>query len=188
MRTAPSWLKPAVDFGPLAVFLAVFWLKGILPATAALMAATALALAVSYVFTRKLALMPLVTAIIVGVFGGLTLWLNDDTFIKMKPTIIYALFAAVIGGGLVLGKPAVKAILGEALQLDDAGWKRLSLRFCLFFIAMAATNEVVRRVASDNVWVLWKVPGSIAATFVFMLAQMPLIQRHKAGEEAPGAE
>ena len=188
MRTAPSWLKPAVDFGPLAVFLAVFWLKGMLPATAALMAATALALAVSYVFTRKLALMPLVTAIIVGVFGGLTLWLNDDTFIKMKPTIIYALFAAVIGGGLVLGKPAVKAILGEALQLDDAGWKRLSLRFCLFFIAMAATNEVVRRVASDNIWVLWKVPGSIAATFVFMLAQMPLIQRHKVGEEAPGAE
>jgi len=188
MRTAPSWLKPAVDFGPLAMFLVVFWLKGMLPATAALMAATALALVVSYVYTRKLALMPLVTAIIVGVFGGLTLWLNDDTFIKMKPTIIYALFALVLGGGLVIGKPAVKAILGEALQLDDAGWKQLSLRFCLFFIAMAATNEVVRRVASDNIWVLWKVPGSIAATFVFMLAQMPLIQRHKVEEEASGAE
>lgn len=187
MRPAPSWLKPTVDFGPLAVFLAVFWLKGLLPATAALMAATAVALALSFAFTRKVALMPLVTAIIVGVFGGLTLWLNDDTFIKMKPTIIYGLFALVIGGGLVLDKPAVKVVLGEAFQLDDAGWKRLSLRFCLFFIAMALINEVVRRVASVDVWVLWKVPGSIALTFVFMLAQMPLIQRHRI-EPAPGAE
>lgn len=184
----PQWLKPTVDFGPLAVFLGVFWLKGMLPATAALMAATVVALVLSFVFTRKLALMPLVTAIIVGVFGGLTLWLNDDTFIKMKPTIIYGLFAAVIGGGLVLGKPAVKVILGEAFQLDEAGWKRLSFRFCLFFIAMAATNEVVRRVASVDMWVLWKVPGSIAATFVFMLTQMPLIQRHKVEEQATGAE
>lgn len=185
--TAPKWLKPTVDFGPLAMFLAVFWLKGLLPATAALMAATAVALALSFVFTRKVALMPLVTAIIVGVFGGLTLWLNDDTFIKMKPTIIYALFAMVIGGGVALGKPTVKLILGEAFQLDDTGWKRLSVRFCLFFIAMALINEVVRRVASVDVWVLWKVPGSIALTFVFMLAQMPLIQRHKV-EEASGTE
>ncbi|MCR6628593.1 MAG: septation protein A [Magnetospirillum sp.] len=184
MRAAPSWLKPTVDFGPLALFLGVYWLKGMLPATAALMAATAVALVLSFFYTRKLALMPLVTAVIVGVFGGLTLWLNDDTFIKMKPTIIYGLFAAVIGGGLALGKPTVKVVLGEAFQLNEGGWKRLSLRFCLFFIAMALTNEVVRRVASDDVWVLWKVPGSIALTFVFMLAQMPLIQRHKLAEAA----
>lgn len=87
----------------------------------------------------------------------------------------------------MLDKPAVKVVLGEAFQLDDAGWKRLSLRFCLFFIAMALINEVVRRVASVDVWVLWKVPGSIALTFVFMLAQMPLIQRHRI-EPAQGAE
>lgn len=186
--SAPTWLKPAVDFGPLAVFMAVFWLQGMLPATAALMAATAVALAVSYYFTRKLALMPLVTAVIVGVFGGLTLWLHDDTFIKMKPTIIYTLFAVVIAGGVALGKPTVKVVLGEAFQLDAQGWKRLSLRFCLFFLAMAATNEVVRRIASDNIWVLWKVPGSIGATFVFMLTQLPLIQRHKVEEEPAGAE
>lgn len=185
---APTWLKPAVDFGPLAVFLAAFWLHGMLAATAALMAATAVALAVSYFFTRKLALMPLVTAAIVGVFGGLTLWLHDDTFIKMKPTIIYALFSAVIAGGMALGKPTVKLVLGEAMQLDADGWKRLSLRFCLFFLAMAATNEVVRRIASDNIWVLWKVPGSIAATFVFMLTQLPLIQRHKIEDQTAGAE
>jgi intracellular septation protein len=185
MRSAPSWLKPSVDFGPLAIFLAIFWLKGLLPATAALIAATAVALVLSFAFTRKVALMPLVTAIIVGVFGGLTLWLNDDTFIKMKPTIIYGLFALVIGGGVALGKPAVKVVLGEAFQLDDLGWRRLSLRFCLFFIAMALINEVVRRIATVEMWVLWKVPGSIALTFVFMLAQMPLIQRHKLTEAAP---
>jgi intracellular septation protein len=188
MRSAPSWLKPTVDFGPLAIFLAVFWLRGLLPATAALMAATGVALVLSFAYTRKVALMPLVTAVIVGVFGGLTLWLNDDTFIKMKPTIIYGLFAAVIGGGVALGKPAVKVVLGEAFQLDDLGWRRLSLRFCLFFVAMALINEVVRRVASVDVWVLWKVPGSIALTFIFMLAQMPLIQRHKLHEEAPAQE
>jgi len=148
------------------------------------MAATAVALVLSFAFTRKVALMPLVTAVIVGVFGGLTLWLNDDTFIKMKPTIIYGLFAVVIGGGLALGKPAAKVILGEAFQMDDQGWKRLSLRFCLFFLAMAGVNEVVRRVASVDVWVLWKVPGSIVATVLFMLAQMPLIQRHKLDEPA----
>ncbi|CUW38971.1 intracellular septation protein involved in cell division(ntracellular septation protein A,14-187) [Magnetospirillum sp. XM-1] len=181
---APKWLKPAVDFGPLAVFLGLYWLKGLLPATAALMAATAVALVLSFVFTRKVALMPLVTALVVGVFGGLTLWLNDETFIMMKPSIVYGLFAAVLGGGLVLNRPTVKAVLGEALSLDDDGWRALSLRFCLFFIAMALANEVVRRVASLDVWVLWKVPGSMAATFVFMLFQMPLIRRHMV-EEAP---
>lgn len=185
---APKWLKPTVDFGPLAVFLGLYWLKGLLPATAALMAATALALALSFAFTRKVALMPLVTAFVVGVFGGLTLWLNDESFIMMKPTIVYGLFAVVLGGGLALGKPTVKAVLGEALRLDDDGWRALSLRFCLFFIAMALLNEVVRRVASLDTWVLWKVPGSMALTFVFMLFQMPLIRRHMQDEPAAAGE
>lgn len=183
--SAPKWLKPAVDFGPLAVFLGLYWLKGLLPATAGLMAATAVALVLSYVFTRKVALMPVVTAAVVGVFGGLTLWLNDETFIMMKPTIVYGLFAAVLGGGLALNRPTVKAVLGEALHLDDDGWRALSLRFCLFFLGMAILNEVVRRVASMDTWVLWKVPGSMALTFIFMLFQMPLIRRHMPDEAAP---
>lgn len=178
------WLKPTVDFGPLAVFLLLYWSKGLLPATAALMAATAVALVLSYALTRKVALMPLVTALVVGVFGGLTLWLNDETFIMMKPTIVYGLFAAVLGGGVILDRPTVKAVLGEAIKLDDSGWKSLSVRFCLFFIAMALANEVVRRVASMDVWVLWKVPGSMVLTFVFMLFQMPMIRRHMI-EDAP---
>jgi intracellular septation protein A len=186
MRTAPKWLKPAVDFGPLAVFLAAFWAQGLIPATAALMVATAVALGLSYFYTRKIAVMPLVTALVVGVFGGLTLWLNDETFIKMKPTIIYGLFAAVIAGGLALGRPTLKVILGEAFRMDEAGWKALSLRFMLFFIAMALANEVVRRVASVDVWVLWKVPGSIVLTVIFTMAQMPLILRHKVEEAGEG--
>lgn len=182
MRAAPPWLKPSVDFGPLAVFLLAYVSKGLVAATIALMVTTAVALVVSFVFTRKVALMPLVTAIIVGVFGGLTLWLQDDTYIMMKPTIIYGLFAIMVGGGLVLGKPVLKAVMGEAFALDEAGWRRLSLRFTLFFIAMAVANEVVRRVATVDMWVLWKVPGSIVLTMAFMLSQMPLINRHRLPE------
>jgi intracellular septation protein len=174
----PQRLKAATDFGPLLVFLLVFWTKGLLPATAALMAATAIALAVTYATTRKVALMPLVTALVVGVFGGLTLWLKDETFIMMKPTIIYGLFAVILGGSVALGRPAVKAVLGEAMTLTPDGWRLLSLRFCLFFLAMALANEVIRRAVSVDLWVLWKVPGSIGLTFAFTLSQMPLIRRH----------
>ncbi len=174
-----KWLKPSVDFGPLAVFLAVYYLWGLLPATGALMAATVAALAASWGFERKLPLMPVVTAIIVLVFGGLTVWLNDETFIKLKPTIIYTLFATLLGGGLALDKPVLRAALGGALEIDAVGWRKLTLRFALFFAAMALTNEVVRRMVTTDVWVLWKVPGSLVLTLGFMLAQGRLILRHK---------
>ena len=182
MIQPPAWLKPMVDYGPLAIFLIVFETQGMLPATAALMAATLVALALSFFFTRKVALVPLVTAVVVGIFGGLTLWLKDDTFIKLKPTIIYGLFAAVLTGGLILGKPVLKALLGEALPLDETGWRRLSLRFVVFFLGMALLNEVLRRILTTEQWVLWKVPGSIIVTFLFMLTQLPLIQRHRLPE------
>lgn len=178
-----SFLKPAVDYGPLAVFLVSYKLGGMFVATAALMAATVVVLALSLAVTRKLPLVPVVTAVIVGVFGGLTLWLQDDTFIKMKPTILYGLFAAVVGGGLATGRTLLKPLVGEALALDDIGWRRLSLRFVLFFLAMAAANEVARRVLTTDMWVLWKVGGSLFLTFAFMVSQVPLIKRHKLSEE-----
>lgn len=190
-RSVPSWLKPATDYGPLAVFLLIYKLQGLMAATAALMICTVLALAVGYAMTRKLALVPLVTAIIVGIFGGLTLWLKDDSFIKMKPTIIYGLFAVTVGGGLVLGRPVLKAVIGDALPMDETGWRRLSLRFALFFAVMAAANEVARHILTTDQWVLWKVPGSLIVTFLFMLAQAPLINRHRlseSGEEAAAAD
>lgn len=183
IRTAPSWLKPAVDYGPLVVFLLTYQLAGLLPATAALMAATLVALLLSWLVARKVALVALVTAVLVGVFGGLTLWLNDDSFIKMKPTIIYVLFAAALGAGVVLRKPFLKSVLGEALQLDDDGWRKLTLRFALFFLAMAIANEVVRHAVTTDQWVLWKFPGSLFITFGFMMTQASLIKRHRPVEQ-----
>ena len=182
-RPVPSWFKPATDYGPLALFLLAYELKGLMAATVVLMASTLLAVAAGFLLTRKLALVPLVTAVIVGIFGGLTLWLNDDSFIKMKPTIIYSLFALAVGGGLLLRRLVLKSVIGSAMPMDEAGWRALSLRFALFFAAMAVANEVARHLLTTDQWVLWKVPGSLILTFGFMLLQAPLIHRHRLPEE-----
>ena len=184
--TQLPWLKPAVEYGPLAVFVAIYFAQGLMPATVALMIATVVGVGVAWVATRKVPLMPVVTAALVLVFGGLTLWLDDDAFIKMKPTIIYLLFAAVIGGGLALRRNLLEKVLGHAIALDATGWRRLSVRIALFFLAMAAANEVVRHVMSTDIWVLWKMPGSLILTLLFMLAQGPLILRHQAAEKKSG--
>ena len=122
--------------------------------------------------------MPLVTAAIVGVFGGLTLWLQDETFIKMKPTIVQLIFAAVLLGGLAFKRPLLKPLLGAAWPLDDDGWHKLSLRFALFFLAMAALNEVVWRTQSTDFWVTFKVFGILALTFVFVASQIYFMRAH----------
>ncbi len=178
-KPAPRWLAPLTDYGPLAVFFAAYMLADLMTATAALMAATVVALALSYGIARRVPVMAVVTAVIVGVFGGLTLVLQDDTFIKMKPTIVQLIFAAVLLAGLALGRQPLKAVMGKALDLDDDGWRKLSLRYALFFIAMAALNEVVWRTQSESFWVSFKVFGLAAITVAFTLAQMPLISRHQ---------
>lgn len=183
MPKEQPWLKPAVEYGPLAVFVAIYFSQGLMPATVALMIATVIGVALSWTLTRKVPLMPVVTAVIVLVFGGLTLWLHDDTFIKMKPTIIYALFALTIGGGVMLGKSVMKKVLGHAISLDDAGWRILSWRVAAFFVVMAMANEVVRHLFSTDTWVLWKMPGSLIITLAFMMAQGRLIMRHQLDEK-----
>jgi intracellular septation protein len=175
---APPWLRPLVDYGPLAAFFAVYWLADLLAATVAIMAATAVALVLAFIFERRLPPMPLVTAAIVGVFGGLTLWLNDETFIKMKPTIVQLIFAAVLLGGLAFRKPLLKPLLGSAWPLDEAGWHKLTLRFALFFIAMAALNEAVWRTQSTDFWVTFKVFGILGLTFVFVASQVFFMRAH----------
>lgn len=183
-RPAPRWLAPLTDYGPLAVFFAAYMLADLMLATAALMAATVVALGLSYGIARRVPVMAVVTAVIVGIFGGLTLLLQDETFIKMKPTIVQLIFAAVLLAGLALGRRPLKAVMGRALQLDDDGWRILSLRFALFFIAMAALNELVWRTQSESFWVSFKVFGLAGITVAFTLAQMPLIGRHQiAGEQ-----
>ena len=179
MTASPAWLRPTTEYGPLAAFFLAYLLWGLLPATAALLVATAASLALSLLFTGRVPAMPLVTAVIVGLFGGLTLWLNDETFIKMKPTIVQALFAAVLLGGLAVGRPLLKPLLGQVWPIDDAGWRRLTLRFALFFAAMAMLNEIVWRTQSTDVWVSFKVFGILLLTLLFALAQTPLITRHR---------
>jgi len=186
-KRGPAWLKPVVDYGPIAVFFAAYLKFGLMTATGALMATTAVVLALSFAVVRRMAWMPLITAAVVGVFGGLTLWLNDETFIKMKPTIIEGLFSAVLFGGLALGRPLLKPLFGTAWAMDQEGWRRLSFRFAVFFAAMAVLNEIIWRTQSTDVWVLFKVFGLIGLTLAFAMAQIPLMTRHHLAEDAADA-
>jgi intracellular septation protein len=183
-RTAPPWLKPAVDYGPLMVFLAFYFATDLFAATAALIAVTVLALVLAFWIERRVAWMPLVTATVVGIFGGLTLWSGDEIFIKMKPTIAQLLFAAVLLGSLAIGRPVLKPLLGAAWPMDDLGVRRLSQRFAVFFLVMAALNEAVWRTQSTDVWVLFKVFGLLGLTLLFSVSQVPLMTRHRLPEAA----
>jgi len=184
--TAPGWVGAAVDYGPLIAFFAAYELAGLRTATIVVMAAAVVALGIAWLVTRRFAFMPAMTVVIVGVMGGLTLYLNDPDFIKMKPTIIYLLFTAIIAAELVSGRPLLGRAMTAAMPpMDDAGKRVLLIRFLVFFVLMAAINEVARRILSTDHWVLWKVFGSIGATFLFGMAQIPLIMRHKLPEETP---
>ncbi|HWT96559.1 MAG TPA: septation protein A [Terriglobales bacterium] len=173
-----QWLKYTVDYGPILAFFIAYKLSGLMAATLTLMIATAIATLLLYVVQRRLALMPIITLLVVGTFGGLTLWLHDDTFIKMKPTVIQGLFAAILFGGLIMKKPLIRYVMGSTLQMDDDGWRLLSLRFACFFAAMAVLNEIVWRTQPEGIWIDFKVFGIIGLTFLFILTQIPLIMRH----------
>ncbi len=192
------WLKMALEIGPLllfflanargeqaaALFPAIASLGGpLFFATAVFIVATLVALAVSYALTRKLPLMPFVTAIVVVVFGGMTLWLQDETFIKLKPTIIYLLFGGILLGGLAFGKSLLGYVFDAVFKLNDEGWRKLTFRWALFFFGLAILNEIVWRTVSTDMWVNFKVFAILPLTFVFAMAQMPLINRYLLAEE-----
>ncbi len=170
-------LKLAAEFGPLLVFFLVNAKFGIYAATAAFMAAIVLALAYTYITERRLPAMPLITAVFVLFFGGLTLYLQDETFIKIKPTIVNLLFAGLILGGQLAGRSALKLVLGHMLHLDERSWRTLSLRWAGFFILLALLNEYVWRSYPTDIWVGFKVFGILPLTILFSLAQTPLILR-----------
>jgi intracellular septation protein len=174
------FLKMALDLGPLILFFFANSHYGIFVATATFMVAVLAALAVSYALTRQLPIMPVVTAIIVVVFGGLTLVLHDATFIKVKPTIIYALFGAVLIGGLVFNKPLLGVVFDSLFHLTAEGWRKLTLRWAIFFFALAILNEIVWRNTSTDVWVDFKVFGVVPLTFAFGALQMPLLRKYAA--------
>ncbi len=140
------------------------------------------ALGVSWVTTRHLPRMTVLTAIVVVAFGGLTLWLQDETFIKMKPTIVYGVFAAILGFGLLRGRSYLKVLMGTMIPLDEAGWMIFTRRWVMFFIAMALLNEVVWRTQPTETWVTFKTFAVMPLTFLFLMFQAPLLKRHMVEE------
>jgi intracellular septation protein len=184
---AHDWRKFALEMGPLGLFFAVYMLTnkehGIIPATATIMVATLIALAVSWRLFHRLPIMPMVSGVVVVIFGTLTLIFNDDNFIMMKPTIVNALFGAALLVGLALGRPLLQVAFDSAFDLDETGWKILTFRWALFFFFLAGVNEVLRwqvghGVIAQSSWVSFKVFGIMPITFLFALSQVPLIQRH----------
>lgn len=167
-----------LDLGPLAAFFIAYRLHGLLAATVAIIVCTLVSLGYTYYRERKLAPMPLVSGVAITIMGGLTLYLNDETFVKVKPTLVNLIFAAILLGGLWFEKPMLKYLLDHALKLDEAGWRKLSARWGLYFIGLAALNEVIWRSFSTDFWVSFKVFGMMTLTILFTLCQIPLIKRH----------
>ena len=176
-------LKVVLELGPLVLFFLANSRAGIFAATATFMAAAIVAFAVSYWLTRHVPLMALVSTVVVMVFGGLTLVLHDALFIKLKPTIIYMLFGAILAGGLVAGKPLLAVVFDQMFHLTEQGWRKLTLRWALFFFALAILNEIVWRTQSTDFWVAFKVFGVMPLTLVFAALQYPLLMKYEAPPE-----
>src|SRR5258708_17605697 len=177
-KTQPHPLfKLATELGPLIVFFVANAKYHLFVATGAFMVAVVVAMVASYVVTRHVPMMAIVTAVVVIVFGTLTLVLHDETFIKMKPTIVYALFAATLGGGLLFGRSLIAIMFDQMFNLTPQGWRTLTLRWTLWFFAMAILNEIIWRTQSTDFWVAFKAFGVIPLTMVFAIAQMPLTKR-----------
>jgi intracellular septation protein len=173
-------LKLVLEMGPLVAFFIVNWKYGIFPATGVLMACVVAALAASWLLTRKLPVMPVVTCVAVVFFGALTFVFHDDLFIKLKPTIVNSIFGAVLLIALAFGKPLLPIALDSVLRLTDEGWRKLTLRWGVFFFVLAALNEIVWRTQTTDFWVSFKAFGVMPLTIAFALAQTPLIMRHEA--------
>ena len=178
--------KLAIELGPLLVFFGTNAAAGIFAGTGAFMVATVVSLGFAWWRYHKVPVMPLVSAVIVLVFGGLTIYLHDETFIKLKPTIVYTMFAALLLAGLATRRHLLKLLFGPVFNLTEDGWRKLTLRWAVFFVAMAVVNEFVWRNFSTDTWVSFKAFGFLPITFLFAMAQVPLMQRYGLPEdEAP---
>jgi len=196
-RTIHPLLKLALEVGPIAIFFLAYrmapvdeglavaerQLEQILFATAVFVPAILATLAASYVLTRKLPKMAVITAVVVTVFGGLTLILRDDTFVKMKPTILYALFAGILGWGLLRGQSYLKYLMDELIPMQDVGWLIFTRRFVAFYLFLAVLNEVVWRGWGTDVWVNFRTFVLPLANFGFVMAQVPVFTRYAAPAE-----
>lgn len=171
-------MKFILEILPLAAFFLAYQREGLMVATIVLMVATAISVVVLYIKERKIPVNPLISAILVGVFGGLTLALDNPIFIKMKPTILNLLFAVILVVGVKIDKPPLKYLMQAAIKMTQQGWKTLSVRWAGFFVFLAIVNEIVWRTQSEAFWVNFKVFGMLPLTMLFLLSQMPLINKH----------
>ena len=187
-RALNPMLKFALELGPLALFFIVYSRVGIFAATGILMASVLVTLGVSYAMLRRIPIMPLITAVIVLIFGSLTLVLHDETLIKIKPTALYILFGAALFVGLWLNKPLLKILFDGALHVTDEGWRKLTWRWAFFFLALAVLNEIVWRTQTTDMWVKFKTFGFLPLTLLFALAQAPLMMKYESKDEGPGDE
>ena len=174
----PKLLKAIVDYGPLIVFFITYWATDLFKATAAIIISTLIVLVLSFSIERRLPVMPIATGCIIVIFGGLTLWLQDETFIKMKPTIIQTIFGLVLLGGLYTKNIFLEKLLGTSLKMEHQGWILLTRRFALFFFVMALLNEVVWRTQSTDFWVNFKVFGILILTIIFLVMQMQFLKKY----------
>jgi len=172
-------LKLFVEVGPLVVFFVMNARAGIFWGTGGFMVATLISLVASRILFGRVPVMPLVTGLFVLVFGGLTIWLQDEHFIKIKPTLVNALFAAALFVGLLAGHSLLKIVFGEVFRLTDQGWRKLTIRWAYFFVLLALLNEVVWRSFSTDVWVSFKVFGIMPLTMIFAIAQMGLLKQYE---------
>ena len=190
MTTKPTInpaLKLALELGPLLVFFIANAHWNVFVGTAAFMAAVVVALVVSYSLTHSVPMMALLSTVVVIVFGGLTLILHDAMFIKLKPTIIYTLFGTILLAGLAVGRPLLTVVFHEVFELTPEGWRKLTIRWALFFLAMAVLNEIVWRTQSTDFWVTFKAFGVLPLTALFAALQYPLVTRHEL-PSTPGRE
>jgi intracellular septation protein len=182
----PGWVRPTIDYAPVILFFISVKIWGLMPATAVLVAASVLAVALGFILGHRLAWAPIITTAIVVVFGGLTLIFNDETFVKMKPTVVEGLFAVTLWAGLLLKRPLLQHLMGQGLKLDPPGWRKLEFRFALFCAAMAVLNEIIWRTQSTDIWADFKL-GMIGLTVLFMCTQLPLIRKHMLPDDMPAA-
>ena len=180
----PQLIKIALELGPLAVFFFVNAQADIFAATAWFMGAMVVSLVLSWFILKRIAVMPLVTGVVVLVFGGLTLYLQDDTFIKMKPTIVNSLFGGVLLGGLLFGQSLLRYVFGDVYKLKPEGWLILTVRWGVFFFVLAVLNEIIWRSFSTDLWVAFKVWGIMPLTIIFSMFQLPVLNKY-AHEPAP---
>lgn len=195
--SARKWVRGIVDYGGVvAFFLGFFYFKStgvpqqqaLMQATWVLVPASAVALAIGFIFERRIAPLPLISGLFALVFGGLTLIFHDVRFIKMKPTVTNASFGVALLVSLLAGKNALKLVMGEAIRMPDEGWRKLAINYIAFFFAVAILNEIVWRTQPDDIWVIFRFPGIQIVTLLFTFSQVPLIMKYAKAYEPPSAD